>query len=70
MYTGGRGLTDHIWSLREVLLLRVPLGPQPHGAWPWRPCIIVEVERWTCVQTQAKRVGRGLANPFQVRIIG
>jgi hypothetical protein len=23
------GLTDHMWSLREVLLFRVPPGPQP-----------------------------------------
>jgi hypothetical protein len=23
------GLTDHVWSLREVLLFRVPLWPQP-----------------------------------------
>ena len=25
------GLTDHVWSLREVLLYRVPPWPQPHG---------------------------------------
>jgi IS1 family transposase len=25
------GLTDHVWSLREVLLLRVPPWPQPAG---------------------------------------
>jgi len=25
------GLTDHVWSLREVLLCRVPPGPQPAG---------------------------------------
>ena len=24
------GLTDHVWSLREVLLFRVPPWPQPH----------------------------------------
>jgi hypothetical protein len=23
------GLTDHVWTLREVLLFRVPLWPQP-----------------------------------------
>ena len=23
------GLTEHVWTLREVLLLRVPPGPQP-----------------------------------------
>jgi len=23
------GLTDHVWSLKEVLLYRVPLWPQP-----------------------------------------
>ena len=23
------GLTDHVWSLREVLMFRVPPGPQP-----------------------------------------
>ena len=25
------GVTDHAWSLREVLLYRVPLWPQPQG---------------------------------------
>ena len=25
------GLTDHVWSLREVLLFRVPPWPQPHA---------------------------------------
>ncbi len=25
------GLTDHVWSLREVLLFRVPPWPQPAG---------------------------------------
>jgi hypothetical protein len=24
------GLTDHVWSLKEVLLFRVPPWPQPH----------------------------------------
>jgi hypothetical protein len=28
---GGAGLTDHVWTLREVLLYRVPLWPQPAG---------------------------------------
>jgi hypothetical protein len=26
------GLTDHVWTLREVLLYRVPPWPQPHAA--------------------------------------
>ena len=25
------GLTDHVWTLREVLLFRVPPWPQPEG---------------------------------------
>jgi hypothetical protein len=25
------GLTDHVWTLREVLLFRVPPWPQSHG---------------------------------------
>src|SRR5262249_61239483 len=25
------GLTDHIWTLRDVLLFRVPLWPQPQA---------------------------------------
>jgi hypothetical protein len=25
------GLTDHVWTLREVLLFRVPPWPQPHA---------------------------------------
>jgi IS1 family transposase len=27
------GLTDHVWTLREVLLYRVPPWPQPAGVW-------------------------------------
>jgi IS1 family transposase len=27
----GAGLTDHVWTLREVLLVRVPPWPQPAG---------------------------------------
>jgi len=27
------GLTDHVWTLREVLLFRVPPWPQPVGVW-------------------------------------
>jgi hypothetical protein len=25
------GLTDHVWTLRDVLLFRVPPWPQPHA---------------------------------------
>jgi hypothetical protein len=25
------GLTDHVWTLREGLLFRVPPWPQPHA---------------------------------------
>jgi hypothetical protein len=25
------GLTNHVWTLPEVLLFRVPPWPQPHG---------------------------------------
>jgi hypothetical protein len=25
------GLTDHVWTLREVLMFRVPPWPQPAG---------------------------------------
>jgi len=27
------GLTDHVWTLREVLLFRVPPWPQSIGLW-------------------------------------
>jgi len=27
------GLTDHVWSLRDVLLFRVPPWPQPQIVW-------------------------------------
>jgi len=30
------GLTDHVWTLREVLLFRVPPWPQPVGVWARR----------------------------------
>jgi hypothetical protein len=25
------GLTDHVWTLQEVLMFRVPPWPQPHA---------------------------------------
>jgi IS1 family transposase len=53
------GLTDHVWTLREVLLFRVPPWPQPQaveaadreGNW--------EVKWAACARRQAERVASG-----------
>ena len=64
------GLTDHVWSLREVLLFRVPPWPQAQtvsatGAGEERG-----VERLKCAQMQPHRAGRGREHPFRVRMTG
>jgi hypothetical protein len=56
------GLTDYVWSLRAVLLFRVPPWPQLQAR-PWvseeeaRP-----TERDRCVDQQARRAERGIPN--------
>jgi hypothetical protein len=62
--------TDQVWSLREVLLFRVP---------PWRQLPTVEnmvwgddrsVKRLRCAQRQANRIARGAENTFGVLMTG
>ena len=49
------GLTDHVWSLREVLMFRVPPWPQPQTVSATIPVDAHGVERLRCAQKQAKR---------------
>jgi hypothetical protein len=62
------GLTDHVWSLKEVLLYRVLPWPQPQTI----PVGVEnpDVERPMCVQMQANMAGRGLENLFRERMTG
>jgi len=49
------GLTDHVWTLREVLLCRVPLGPQPQALSAAGEPDYRESERARCAQREAKQ---------------
>jgi len=51
------GLTDHGWSLREVLMFRVPPWPQPQTVSATVPVDDRSVERLRCAQRQARRAG-------------
>lgn len=42
------GLTDHVWSLKEVLLCRVPPWPQPQIVYAAGPVDARGVERLRC----------------------
>src|SRR4029434_6492148 len=48
------GLTDHVWSLRAVLLYRVPPWPQPQTVEATVPGDEHEVERLSSVQRTLK----------------
>jgi hypothetical protein len=62
------GLTDHVWSLRAVLMFRVPPWPQPQTVSATVPGDDRGVERLTYAPRQANRVGGGLENPCRVRM--
>jgi hypothetical protein len=53
----GPGLTDHVWTLREGLCLRVPPWSQPQTAEGMVPGDAWGVERLRCAQMEAKRAG-------------
>jgi hypothetical protein len=64
------GLTDHVWSLTEVLRLRVPPWPQPQMVYDM---VLVDdrgLERLTCARMQPKRGERGLEITFGVLMTG
>jgi hypothetical protein len=64
------GLTDHAWSLREVLLFRVPPWPQPQAIWVTGTLDDRSRQRMRCAQMQANWVEGGVENAFQVRMTG
>jgi hypothetical protein len=64
------GLTDHVWSLREVLMFRVPPWPQPQTVSNRMPVDARSVERLRCAQRQVKWAGGGLESGSRERMIG
>ena len=64
------GLTDHVWSLREVLLFRVRPWPHPPPVYSTVPVDECDVERLPCAQMQANRVERGVENDFGALMTG
>ena len=50
------GLTEHVWTLREVLLCRVPPGPQPQSVSATEPVHDRGTARRRCARDHAKRV--------------
>jgi hypothetical protein len=64
------GVTDHVWSLQEVLLYRVPPWPQPQTVEETTPLDTQGRKRWTCTQIAAKRRGSRVENPFGVLMTG
>jgi hypothetical protein len=64
------GLTDHGWTLKDVLLYRVPPWPQSQPVSEMAPLYDRGSKRWTCAQMSAKRLGRKVENAFRVRMTG
>jgi len=56
------GLTDHVWSLKEVLLYRVPPWPQPQTVCGMARIDDREGGQVTCAHMPVKRLGRGVEN--------
>jgi len=64
------GLTEHVWSLTEVLLYRVPPWPQPQKVQEMAPLDAHGRKQWRCAQISARRLGRRVENAFRVRMTG
>jgi len=58
------GLTDHVWSLQEVLLYRVPPWPPAQTVSNRMPVDDRARERLACAQMEDNRVDRGIENQF------
>jgi hypothetical protein len=64
------GRTDHVWTLQEVLMLRVPPWPQLQTA---EETVLLDEpgsQRPRCAQMQANGVGREAENLWRVWIAG
>ncbi len=48
-------MIDHVWTLREVLLWRVPLWPQPQTVGSRARADMYGAERLTCARMQAQK---------------
>jgi hypothetical protein len=64
------GLSEHGWTLQEVLMFRVPPWPPPQPVESRAPVDARDVAWLTCAQRQANRVERGVENAFRERITG
>jgi hypothetical protein len=56
------GLTDHVWSLKAVLLYRVPPWPQAQTVSNRMPVEERARERLVCAPMEDNRVERGMEN--------
>jgi hypothetical protein len=64
------GVTDHVWSLKEVLCYRGPPWPQLQTVSNIAPVDDPEIECLTCARMQANRHGWGLEHRFRVMSTG
>ena len=62
------GLTDHVWSLKEVLLYRVPPGPQPQTGEAAASMDERELQQLRSAHIPAKRAEWGGDNAWGVRL--
>jgi hypothetical protein len=64
------GLTDHVWSLREVLFYRVPPWSQPSMVSAMVSVDDCSVAWLRYAQRQTKRTGPGLETGLRERMTG
>ncbi len=64
------GVTDHVWTLREVLLYRVPPWPQPHAVYRVGEDDHGHASQHRSADDQIDRVACGSANRIQGLMTG
>jgi hypothetical protein len=64
------GLTDYVWTLKEVLVFRVLPWPQPQTVEETAPLDDRGSKRWMYAQISAKRLGRRVENTLGVLMTG
>ena len=64
------GLTDHVWTLKEVLLFRVPPWSQPQTVYNMALVDDRGVEWLRCAKMEANRIGPRVENTFGVLMTG
>jgi hypothetical protein len=64
------GLTDHVWTLRDVLLFPIPPWPQPQAVEATGEDDHRTTERARCARRQAKGAESGLGTPMGAPMTG